>query len=253
MSAASAGAADRPEEADVTDLVTVDELALGAGLTVRTTRYYASLGLIPPPIRRGRLGYYGPQHRARLELIRELQAHGYALTAIERHLSRLGPDASVEEITAQRVLLTPWVTDAGEEVDRRTLEERVGRRLDADTVDALVAMGAVEPQRRGWYRTTPTLDVAAQLVAMSIPLEGMVQAGAAIDRATSELAEELDKILRHHVVEPYRRAHHGSTGEELARTVERLRPLTIQAIVTGFQRAANRLIRQSLDHDPGGG
>jgi MerR family regulatory protein len=35
------------------DLLTIDELAMAVGLTVRTTRYYASLGLIPPPERRG--------------------------------------------------------------------------------------------------------------------------------------------------------------------------------------------------------
>jgi DNA-binding transcriptional MerR regulator len=229
------------------DLLTVDELALSVGLTVRTTRYYASLGLIPPPERRGRVGYYGPQHRARLELIRELQAHGFALTAIERYLSRLPDDASVEEITAQRILLTPWAPDAGEEIDRKTLEQRVGRRLTAETLQALTRMGAVEPSRRGWYRTTPTLDVAAALLHMSVPLESMVEAGTAIDRATSELAEELSSVLRRHIVEPYRRAHRGVAGEDLARTVEQLRPLTIQAIVTGFQRAANRIIRQSLD------
>jgi DNA-binding transcriptional MerR regulator len=40
-------------------LLTVDELAAAAGLTVRTTRYYASLGLLPPPTRQGRLAYYG--------------------------------------------------------------------------------------------------------------------------------------------------------------------------------------------------
>ena len=33
------------------DLYTVDELAAATGTTVRTTRYYAGLGLIPPPIR----------------------------------------------------------------------------------------------------------------------------------------------------------------------------------------------------------
>ena len=228
------------------DLLTIDELALAVGLTVRTTRYYASLGLIPPPERRGRVGYYGPRHRARLELIRELQGHGYALTAIERHLKRLRDDASVEEITAQRILLAPWVPDAGEEVDRKTLQQRMGQRLTAETIEGLTKIGAIEPAGRGRFRITPTLDVAIQLLDLSLPLDSVIEAGEAIDRATSELADELNRILRHQIVQPYREQHEGSTGD-LARTVERLRPLTIQAIVTGFQRAANRIIRQSLD------
>jgi DNA-binding transcriptional MerR regulator len=231
------------------DLLTIDELALAVGLTVRTTRYYASLGLIPPPERRGRVGYYGAQHRARLELIRELQGHGYALTAIERYLKRLPDDASVEEIAAQRILLTPWVPDAGEELDRRALQERVGRRLDAETLQALEQLGAVETVGRGQYRTTPTLDVAVQLLELSLPLQSIVAAGAAIDRATTALAEELTDVLRRDIVEPYRSAHHDAPSEDLARTLERLRPLTIQAIVTGFQRAADRMIRHSLGAD----
>jgi DNA-binding transcriptional MerR regulator len=240
MSAASQAASDD-------DLFTIDELALAVGLTVRTTRYYASLGLIPRPERRGRVGYYGPRHRARLELIRELQAHGYALTAIERYLKRLPDDATVEEITAQRILLAPWVPDAGDEIDRKTLQQRVGRRLTAETIEGLTRIGAIEPVGHGRFRVTPTLDVATQLLDLSLPLDSVVEAGEAIDRATSELADELNRILRHQIVHPYREQHRGSTGEDLARTVERLRPLTIQAIVTGFQRAANRIIRQSLD------
>ena len=61
-----------PHESD-DDLLTIDELAAAVGLTVRTTRYYASLGLMAPPERRGRIAYYGPVHRARLELVRALQ------------------------------------------------------------------------------------------------------------------------------------------------------------------------------------
>ena len=47
-------ARDRPGE----ELYTVDELAAATGMTVRTTRYYAGLGLLPPPSRRGRMAYY---------------------------------------------------------------------------------------------------------------------------------------------------------------------------------------------------
>ena len=47
-------------------LLTIDELAVAVGMTVRNTRYYASLGLMPPPIKRGRVAYYDDVHRARL-------------------------------------------------------------------------------------------------------------------------------------------------------------------------------------------
>jgi DNA-binding transcriptional MerR regulator len=84
------------------ELLTVDELAAATGMTVRTTRYYAGLGLLPAPERRGRMAYYGPEHRARLELIRALQDHGFTLAAIEKYLKRLPADASVEDLAVQR-------------------------------------------------------------------------------------------------------------------------------------------------------
>ena len=65
----------------------------GPGMTVRNVRAHQSRGLLPPPEVRGRTGYYGPEHVARIELIRELQADGFNLDLIrqlldERRLER---------------------------------------------------------------------------------------------------------------------------------------------------------------------
>ena len=92
------------------ELYTVDELAASTGMTVRTTRYYAGLGLLPPPSRRGRMAYYTVEHRARLDLIRALQDHGFTLAAIEKYLGRVPVDASVEDLALQRAMLTSWGT-----------------------------------------------------------------------------------------------------------------------------------------------
>ena len=101
--------------------MTIDELAAAVGLTVRTTRYYASLGLIPPPERRGRVAYYDAGHRARLEMVRALQDHGFTLQAIERYVATLPADATVEDLALQRVMLTSWSPAPSEALTRRQL------------------------------------------------------------------------------------------------------------------------------------
>ena len=68
------------------ELLTLDELTERTGVSARNVRFYASRGLVPSPIRRGRSGYYGPDHVARLELVRELQGHGFTLSAIEKYV-----------------------------------------------------------------------------------------------------------------------------------------------------------------------
>jgi DNA-binding transcriptional MerR regulator len=62
--------------------LTVDELARRAELPVRTIREYQTIGLLPPPERRGRVGVYGSSHLTRLGLIGRLQERGYSLAGI---------------------------------------------------------------------------------------------------------------------------------------------------------------------------
>lgn len=70
----------------------IDDLARTAGLTVDTVRYYQREGLLPPPVREGRHVLYGPEHLARLERVRELQARRFSLAAIRSLLDADRPD-----------------------------------------------------------------------------------------------------------------------------------------------------------------
>src|SRR3954451_2833961 len=80
--------------ADVTAEHTIDELAQRTGMTVRNIRAHQSRGLLSPPEVRARTGYYGPEHVARIELIRQLQADGFNLEAIRRLLEGAGASSS---------------------------------------------------------------------------------------------------------------------------------------------------------------
>src|SRR3954452_20488529 len=105
----------------MTAALTIDQLAERSGISVRTIRFYAGRGLLPPPQLRGRTGLYGEDHLARLELVSELSALGFTLSAIETHLERLPSTAGAAELALQRALLTPWVLEQIEEIDRAEL------------------------------------------------------------------------------------------------------------------------------------
>src|SRR3954452_4752270 len=99
------------------DVLTIDQLAERTGISVRTIRFYAGKGLLPPQRLRGRTGLYGPDHVARLELDSELSALGFTLAAIDNHLRGLPPSAGAEELALRRALLTPWTAEQAEDVD----------------------------------------------------------------------------------------------------------------------------------------
>ena len=236
------------------ELLTIDELAGTTGMTVRTTRYYASLGLLPPPVRRGRMAYYGPEHLARLDLIRALQEHGFTLSAIERYLAGVPMTASAEELAVQRALLTAWKPGQWDPVTRAELETRAGRRLSDDDLDWLLQAGAV--RRRGGaddragLEALPLVDLAMEALSLDLPIGAIVDANTAVRRHMSELADELTGILRTRVMSRYERADLSmEDAERLERTLTNLRALTLDAIVTAFQRAANHVVRTSLSLD----
>ena len=227
------------------DALTIDELAAAVGMTVRNTRYYASLGLVPPPVRRGRMAYYGDVHRARLELVRALQQHGFTLQAIEGFLANVPEDASVEQLALQRAMLTSWTPAPDAEVSREELEAQAGRALGDDDLRLLVLLGCVQTTEHG-YVATASLPVGLGLLELDVPHEGVEAAGEAIRRHMAELAEELTDILRTQVLQPVRSGESPEEVERLEQTLPRLRQLTLEAVVAGFQQAANAVITRSL-------
>jgi DNA-binding transcriptional MerR regulator len=228
----------------VTELLTVDELAAAAGTTVRTTRYYASLGLLPPE-RRGRIAYYGPLHAAYLELVRALQDHGFTLQAIEGYVASLPADAGVEDLALQRAMLTSWTSEGPREITRAELDDEAGRRLSTADLDLLVRLGALERHGRR-FRALPNLRIGLDLLDLGIAPDGVAAAGDAIARHMDALAEELTEILRTSVIAPYREEHTPEEAARLERTLPRLRQLTLESMVAHFQRAANAVITRSL-------
>lgn len=243
-------APDPSAEADPTAELTIDELSAKVGTTVRTTRYYASLGLIPAPVRRGRVAYYGDAHVARLEMVRALQDHGFTLQAIERYITSLPEGASIEDLALQRAMLTSWTTEPPERVTWRQVEKRAGRPLSEDDMVTLVALRAVEPAEDGaddTYVVLPGFGLGVEMLGVDVPTASLVAASEIIDRHMTALADELTEILREQVVRPYRaEPHTAAEAARMERTVANLRRVTLEGVVVGFQRAANQVIQRSL-------
>src|SRR3954452_6934346 len=119
------------------------------------TLFYAGLGRFSAPTGRGRMGYYAGQHRARLELVRALQDHGFTLAAIEKYLARLPADASVEDLAVQRAMMTSWKSGGHEIGSRRQLETRAGRRLGPTQLERLEATMGIRPTDDGRFEILP--------------------------------------------------------------------------------------------------
>ncbi|MGQ2912550.1 MULTISPECIES: MerR family transcriptional regulator [unclassified Aeromicrobium] len=229
-----------------TETMSVEQLATRVDMTVRTVRFYAGRGLIPPPRREGRNGYYGPDHLARLELVKELQAHGFTLAAIEGYLEQIPADATPEQVALHRTLLAPWTPEMPETLDRTMLEKRAGRQLSDDDLEVLVAIGVVEP--------TPTEDVFRLAPAHLAVGMGFLDAGLPVDAALAarRMVTEHGRALAIELTELFRTSvwpqlvASGQPPELMTAMIERFKPLTVQALVTAYEEAVDDEKRRTV-------
>ncbi|GGB31380.1 transcriptional regulator [Flexivirga endophytica] len=230
---------------DATAELTLDQLVARSGLAARTIRFYTGRGMLPAPVKRGRSAYYTADHLARLELVRELQAHGFTLAAIESYLARLPADATPETIALHRTLLAPWMPDLPETLSRAELEARAGRALSTDDLDTLEALGTVQPEEHGRYRVAVAhLSVSVSILDLGLPPTAAAAAHAIFTAHGKAIAEELTDVFRELVWPAYKEA--GVPADQLRETVERFKPLTIAALVTSYESAVNETKREAV-------
>ncbi len=249
-------AAMPPAVARDDDRYTVDELAAAAGVTVRTLRFYATKGLVPAPELRGRVGFYDQAHLARLRLIHDLQEAGFTLSAIERFLARMPDNATAEDVEVFHALLTPWVATVPEELSREQLDAAAGRDVDDELLDGLEAVGVAQRTDDGLVRARPAdLALGLELLDLGVPRVMIAESRAMIDAATGQLAEDLSALLRRHLLRPYLEGDlPAGQRQQLSGVIERLKPLTIQAVMQAMHDAVDRAVRTragGAHDDPG--
>lgn len=226
-------------------LMTLDELTQHAGVSVRNVRFYTTKGLVPPPIRRGRCGYYAAEHVVRLEMVRELQAHGFTLSAIEGYMARIPAGASPETIALHRTMLAPWMAELPETISRKELVRRAGRPLSDDDLDTLNALGIVYPAKQGKFQVAVAhLSVGVALLDFGMPFEAALAAQDIFTAHGRAIADELTELFRTQVWPAYK--ENRVPPEQLRELVEKFKPVTVAALVTAYESAVNETKRETV-------
>jgi DNA-binding transcriptional MerR regulator len=227
------------------ELLTLEELTTRVGMSVRNVRFYTTKGLVPPPIRRGRSGYYSPDHVARLELVQELQAHGFTLSAIEKYVAGIPSDATPEDIALHRTMLAPWQADSPVEMSRAELDARSGRTLTDDDLTTLAALGIVFRTKRGRYEVAASqLGVGIGLLDLGFPTEAAIAAADVYAEHGRQIAKELNELFRTMVWPVYKES--GASPDKLREVVERLKPLSIASLVSAYEAAMDETRREGI-------
>jgi DNA-binding transcriptional MerR regulator len=230
-----------------TERLTIDELAREAGMTVRNIRAHQSRGLIPAPEIRGRTGFYGPEHVARLQLIAEMQADGFNLASIKRLLE--GTDGSEQEVLGfKRALMRPFEEETPEFITEAEIEERFGA-IDPKFMRRSERLGILRPLGDGRYEVpSPTLWRAGEeLLELGIGMATSLDVMERIRRHTESIARTFVDLFWDEIWKPFEEA--GLPEEDWPRVreaLERLRPLASDAVLAAFRQTMTAAVEKAF-------
>jgi len=227
----------------------VEELAARADVSVDTIRFYQKRRLLPPPERRGRIGWYGAEHVERLARIKDLQRRGFPLAVIRRIVS--GELDRADEPLAAAVAAAG--DDTGEEF--LTLGELAARSgVPEALIESIVREGLLVPRRHeGDARfTSADVDIVAaglRLLETGLPMPELLALARRHHEATRETAEGAVAMFDTYVREPLRAADL-SDDERADRLVEAFRVLlpSVTALVAHhFRRVLLEVAQEHLE------
>jgi DNA-binding transcriptional MerR regulator len=235
--------------------LTIDQLAQSAGLTVRNVRSYQSRGLIPPPEVRGRIGYYGAEHLARLQLIREMQAQGFNLTAIA-HMLEEASGSGEDVLGFTRSLMAPFETEAPEIVEHADLVKRLGGDIAPELLAKVEKLGLVIPIAENCYEVpSPTLLAAGErLIALGVPLEAALDMTDQLKRNTHRIAQIFVQMFLEFIWKPFDDAGRPESDWPAVRAaLDQLRPLASEALLAGFAPTMTKAVEVAFGKELGRG
>lgn len=228
--------------------ITIDELARAAGVTVRNVRNYQTKGLIPPPELHGRKGVYGKEHLARLELIKEMQASGFKLSAVKKLLDRIPLGAGEEALRFERTLLSPWGNEEPEIMSADELAARFGDP-PPEVLERAESMGVVRVLQDGRVELpVPSLVRAGeQVVALGIPLEDVIGVMEQLMANSNRIAGAFVDLFLRNLWQPFEEAGRPPEQWPQIRTaLERLKPIASEAVLAGFQARMARSVEEAF-------
>jgi DNA-binding transcriptional MerR regulator len=239
--------------------LTIEQLAAQTGMSVRNIRAHQARGLLAGPELRLRVGYYGPEHVARLKLIRDLQGEGFNLAAIKHLLD--DSEGMAQRLAQFRQALTePPNAEAPETLTIAELGRRFRVRPDeaprvlarAQRLGVLVTVG----DGRFEVPSPALLAVAERVVARGVSLDGALAVFEQIERHCDLISGSFVNLFLDEVWRPFMDAGMPvQRWPEIEQSVDGLRPLATEALLAIFGQRMSAQIDAAfgeLGRRPGG-
>lgn len=237
------------------DEYTVDQLAHDAGLPVSTIRMYQQRGLIEPPEKRGRVGWYNRSHRERLRLIAQLQERGFSLAAIKETVDSWNSGQSLDDLLGVGDVV-PGLASEPLRLSPAAFAKRFeGVDITQQDVQRAVAIGLAELDGNDLViANRPFADIGPEVAQLGIPVSEMLDEYEALQQAVGDIADRFRSVFERHLWSAFTRD--GKRAEDLVGLTEatgRLAQLATLSVTAELNARFASFVQDYMDEAQGEG
>jgi DNA-binding transcriptional MerR regulator len=220
--------------------LTIEELASRAGTATTTVRMYQSKGLLPPPERRGRIGYYGQGHLARLRLIAQLQEQGFSLASIKQLTDAWESGRSLDDILGLETQVTAWAPEEPRKLTLAEFRELFTGRMTPAAMRRASGMGLIEIHGLSVTVKSPRLlQVGLRLLRAGVPMNELLDELETLQEMAGTIATRFTGVFERTMWQPF---------VEAGLPAGQVRPLTesLQELAALAEDVVNAVLRDAL-------
>lgn len=175
----------------------IDDLAAAAGVSVRNVRVYQDRGLLPPPRKQGRTGWYSESHLSRLNLIGRMLDRGYTFATISELLTAAQYGMRVEDVLdVEKLDVSGPGYSETTSVDEAGLREIFGTEQFDENLQTALDNGLVKREgNRFRVANARLLEAATLFFQAGVPMAEILDQAAGVRTDLRDVADRFVKLV----------------------------------------------------------
>jgi DNA-binding transcriptional MerR regulator len=209
----------------------IDDLARLAGTTTRNIRVYRDRGLLPPPLRVGRIALFNDTHLTRLRLITSMLDRGYNIAHVREMLSAWEEGKNLGDVLGlETAIVGTWTTEKPETMTLADAQRLVD---DADAFERLVALQVVRIDGTQATITRPKLiEAFNEIRGYGVELDKLIDLHEQIVPEIDKISDMLVRAGAEHVLDRIKPGEPLPPDAEIAELITMLVRFRTQAVAT---------------------
>src|SRR6202000_3277475 len=220
-----------PHGAPVSAEYRIDDLARLGGTTTRNIRVYRDRGLLPPPLRVGRIALFNDTHLTRLPLITSMSDRGYNIAHVREMLSAWEEGKNLGDVLGlETAIVGTWTTEKPQSMPLLEAQQLVD---DPQSFERLVALQVIRVDDGQATVTRPKLvEAFNEIRGYGVKLGKLIDLHEQIVPEIDKISDMLVRAGAEHVMDTIKPGQALPADAEIAELITLLVRFRTQAVAT---------------------